>query len=188
MDLVTKRILWDCLNEAKIAYKNGLTGTLILGKYQKIFTALPQYYTLTDFDIHIVTSSDIIKDIEQIKAVLPDFIKGGILSPDILVEIMDSKSLTEMKVKVKKSFKKQKEENNLIQQLTYQVQELQNNLQQSQQVLHKAQQKIESLNEAKLQIEQQKLKLQYQIDDYNAKTERQFKKNKAENDTKRTEI
>jgi hypothetical protein len=33
MDLVTKEILMDCLNEAKIAYKNGLTGTLILGKY-----------------------------------------------------------------------------------------------------------------------------------------------------------
>ena len=188
MDLVTKEILMDCLNEAKIAYKNGLTGTLILGKYQKIFTALPEYYTLTDFDIHIITSSDIIKEMEQIKTVIPDFVKGGIVSPDVIVDIMDSKSLTEMKVKVKQSMKKQKAENNQIQQLTQQVQELQNNLQQSQQELQKAQQKIESLNEAKLQIEQQKIQLQYQIDDYKAKTERSFKENQAENDTKRTEI
>jgi hypothetical protein len=42
MDILTEEILTDCLNEAKIVYKKGLTGTIILGdKYQKIFTALP---------------------------------------------------------------------------------------------------------------------------------------------------
>lgn len=125
---------------------------------------------------------------EQIKAIVPDFVKGGIVSPDIVVDIMASKSLTEVKTKVKQSMKKQKEENNQIQQLTQQVQELQNNLQQAQQQLQQAQTKIESLNEAKLQIEKQKIELQYQIDDFKAKTDRTFKENQAENDTKRTEI
>jgi len=49
---------------------------------------------------------------EQIKAVVPEFIKGGIVPPDILVEIMTAKSLTELKVKVKQAIKKQKAENN----------------------------------------------------------------------------
>ena len=48
--------------------------------------------------------------------------------------------------------------------------------------------KIESLNESKLQIEREKIQLQYQIDDYKNKTDRTFKENQAENDTKRTEI
>jgi len=65
---------------------------------------------------------------EQIKAIVPEFVKAGIVSPDIIMDIMTAKSLTEMKVKVKKSIKKQKEENNQIQQLTQQVEELQNNL------------------------------------------------------------
>jgi len=52
---------------------------------------------------------------EQIKAIVPEFIKGGIVGPDIIVDIMTSKSLTDMKVKVKRSIKKQKEENNQIQ-------------------------------------------------------------------------
>lgn len=188
MDLVTREILLDCLDCAKIVYKDGLTGTLILGKYQQIFTALPEYFTVTDFDIHLITSSEIRKEMEQIKAIVPDFVKGGIVSPDIVVDIMASKSLTEVKTKVKQSMKKQKEENNQIQQLTQQVQELQNNLQQAQQQLQQAQTKIESLNEAKLQIEKQKIELQYQIDDFKAKTDRTFKENQAENDTKRTEI
>ena len=188
MDLVTREILLDSLDCAKIVWKKGLTGSIILGKLQKIFTALPEHFTVTDFDIHLTTSSEIIKEMEQIKAVIPDFIKGGIVSPEIIMDIMTAKSLTEMKTRVRKSIKKQKAENNQIQQLTQQVEELQNNLQQAQQQLQQAQTKIESLNEAKLQIEQQKIQLQYQVDDFKAKTDRNFKETQAENDTKRTEI
>lgn len=189
MDLVTREILLDSLDCAKIVYKKGLTGALILGnKLQKIFTALPEHFTLTDFDIHLITSSEIIKEMEQIKASLPDLIKSGLVGPDILIEIMTSKSLSEMKSVVKKSLRKQKEENNQIQQLTQQLEQMQANLQQTQQQLQQAQSKVESLNEAKLQIEREKIQLQYQIDDFKAKTDRTFKETQAENDTKRTEI
>lgn len=189
MDLITREILLDALNCAKIVYKDGLTGTLILGnKLQKIFTALPKYFTVTDFDIHIITSSELLKEMEQIRATVPEFIKGGIVSPDILMDIMTAKSLTEMKSMVKKSIKKQKAENNQIQQLTQQVEELQNNLQQAQQQLQQAQSKIESLNEAKLQIEREKNQMQFQLDDYKNKTDRTFKESQAENESKRTEI
>lgn len=189
MSLVTREILLDALNCAKIVYKNGITGTIILGnKLQKVFTALPKYYTVSDHDIHLQTSSEIIKEMEQIKAMIPDLIKGGVVPPEMFIEIVTSKSLSDMKSKVKKCIKKQKEENNQIQQLTQQNEELQNNLQQMQKQLQQAQQKIEYLNESRLQIEQQKIQLQYQIDDYKAKTDRTYKENQAENDTKRTEI
>ena len=189
MSLVTREILLDALNCAKIVYKNGITGTIILGnKLQKVFTALPKYYTVSDHDIHLQTSSEIIKEMEQIKAMIPDLIKGGVVPPEMFIEIVTSKSLSDMKSKVKKCIKKQKEENNQIQQLTQQNEELQNNLQQMQKQLQQAQQKIEYLNESRLQIEKQKIQLQYQIDDYKAKTDRTYKENQAENDTKRTEI
>lgn len=189
MDLVTREILLDSLNCAKIVYKDGLTGTLILGnKLQKIFTALPKYFTVTDHDIHIITSAEIVKEMEQIKAIVPEFIKGGIVGPDIIVDIMTSKSLTDMKMKVKLAIKKQKEENNQIQQLTQQLEEAQSQLQQLQQQLQKSEQKLQQLNEAKLQIEQQKIQLQYQVEDFKAKTDRTYKETQAENDTKRTEI
>ena len=59
MDLLTNELLIDCLNIAKIVYKeNGLTGTIILGdKRVRIFTALPEYFTVTDFDIHILSTT-----------------------------------------------------------------------------------------------------------------------------------
>ena len=61
MDTITAEMLLDALNVAKSVYKKGLTGTIILGdKYQKIFTALPEHFTVTDYDIDVITSSDIV--------------------------------------------------------------------------------------------------------------------------------
>ena len=188
MDLNLKEILLDCLNCAKIVYKKGITGVLLLGKLQKVFTALPKYYTLTDFDIHITTSSEIQKEMEQIKALVPDFVKSNIVGPEIIMEIMDSKGLSEMKSAVNKAIRKQKAENNQLQQLTQQNEELQNNLQQMQKQVEQFQKKVEQLNEAKLQLEQTEIQLRNQVEMYKAQTDRAFKENRAENDTKRTEI
>ena len=58
MDLMYKEVNYDLLNLAKIVFKNGITGTLINGtRLNQIFTALPEYYTMTDFDIHIQDST-----------------------------------------------------------------------------------------------------------------------------------
>lgn len=189
MDLVLVEILNDAMNWGKIVYDKGLTGTLILGqKLQKVFTALPKYYTNTDFDIHIITSTEVLKEMEQIKQLIPDFIKSGLVSADIIVDILTSKSLSDMKMKVRQALRKQKEENNQMQQLTQQLEQSQEQLQQLQQQLQKTQNKLEQLNELKLQIEREKIKLQYEVDNFKAKTDRAFKENQAENDTKRTEI
>ena len=77
MDLVTCEMLLDALNEAKIVYKNGLTGTIILGdKFQKVFTALPEHFTLSDYDIHISSSTDVMQDMVKLMQVIPNFIQS----------------------------------------------------------------------------------------------------------------
>lgn len=189
MDLVVTEILLDSLNEAKIVFKNGLKGNIVLGdKYQKIFVALPENFTLTDYDIRITTSTDAIRDIEQIKTIIPEFIKSGALDPSIIMEAMTTKSLTDLKSKVQKALKVQKKENSQLQQLQQQAQQLQQQLQQTTQELQKAQSKIEQLDEAKMQLEREKLKLSTQIEWFKAQTDRNFKNSSAQNDTKRTEI
>ena len=93
MDLVVNEMLLDCLNLAKVVFKNGLKGTLVLGdKYQKVFTALPEYFTLTDHDVRIITSSEAITDIEQVKAVIPEFIKAGNSLKTNEIKILDKSS------------------------------------------------------------------------------------------------
>lgn len=109
MDLVVREVLLDSLNQAKIVYKKGLTGTITLGdKYQKIFTALPEYFTITDYDIHVISSTEIMQDMQTIKSTLPDLIKSGLVSADIIFEALTAKSLTELKYTVKKAIENRK--------------------------------------------------------------------------------
>lgn len=189
MDLIINEILLDCLNEAKIVYKNGLTGTIILGeKYQKVFTALPEYFTLTDFDVRVLTSSDFVKDLEQIKAIIPQFVQVGGLPPDIIIEAVTCKNIPDLKYKVKKALDIQKKENNKVVQLSQQVEDLQKQLQQSTKQLEKANNKIQELNQTKLKLEQQDIKMKYEIEWYKAHTEREYREATAEEQKKRTQV
>lgn len=189
MDLVVMEMLIDCLNTGKIVYKKGLTGTIILGdKLQKIFTALPEYFTVTDHDVRITTSTDVIKDLEWIKSIIPEFVKSQALAPDIILEAATTKSLTDLKQKVQKALKKQKEENDQLGQLSQQVEQLNQQLQQSQSEYQKAANKIEQLNEQKMQLEQAKMQMENELEWFKAKTERDYKETTARNDTQRTKI
>lgn len=189
MDLIVNEILLDCLNLAKIVFKNGLTGTLILGdKYQKIFTALPEYYTLTDHDVRIITSTDIVKDLEQIKSVIPEFIKSGGLPPDIIIEAITSKSIPDLKLKINKALQVAREENNQVVQLTQQVKQLEEQLKGASSQLQKAQSEIEKLNQDKLSLEQNEIQMKYQIEWYKAQTDREYKESISEETKRRTDL
>ena len=189
MDLLTNELLIDCLNTAKIVYKKGITGALILGdKGVKVFTALPEYFTVTDFDIHIASSTNVIQDMELIKQLIPEFIKAGNVDPSIIVEAITSRSLTELKTNVSESLEKQREENNIIAQLQQQVEQLTQELQQAQNQLQQAQSRIESLNEAKLQLEKAKLESESGVNWYKAKADKKYKEGTIENDSKRVEL
>ena len=189
MDLVVNELLLDCLNLAKIVFKNGLIGTITLGdKRQRVFTALPEYFTLTDHDVRVITSSEAIKDIEQIKGVIPEFIKAGNLPPDLIIEALTSKSIPDLKYKVKQALRIQKEENNQIAQLTQQVEQLQNQLKEMSQQLQASQQQVQKLNQDKLQLQQQEMQMKYQIEWYKANTDRTYKEATVEEQKKRTEV
>ena len=189
MDLIVNEMLLDCLNLAKIVFKNGLTGTIILGdKYQKVFTALPEYFTMTDHDIRIITSSDIVRDLEQVKQIIPEFVKSGGLPPDIIIEAVTCKSLPDLKYKIKRAMRKQKEENNQMQQMQQQIQQLQEQLKQASGELQKAQKEVEALNKTKLELEQKEMQMKYKLEWYKADTERTYKQATVEEQKKRTEV
>lgn len=189
MDLVTCEILLDGLNQAKKTYKKGFTGTYILGEeQQQIFTALPEEFTLTDYDIHIISSSEIMQDLQMIKSIIPEFIKNQNISPEIILEALTAKSLTELKYKVNKSIQKQKEENNQIVQLQNQLEQCNQQIQQLQSELQKSQQKVQQLDEKRLNLEYQKMQLEYQVNDFKAKSDNRYKEREMDIEEKRTDI
>ena len=171
MDIAVEEILLDALNLAKIVFKKGLTGTIILGdKYQRVFTSLPEHFTLSDYDVHIVTSSDITRQLEQLKQIVPDLIKAQIMGPELIIDAVTTKSISDFRSKVQKAIKKQKEENNQMMQLQQQNEQMQKELQQIQKQAQQLQNKVEQLNEAKIQLESQKAQMENEVAWYKAKT------------------
>jgi len=98
MDVLTEEMMLDILNVAKVVFKKGLTGVIVLGdKLQKVFTALPEHFTTSDYDVHITTSTDIIKDSEQLRALVPEFVKAQLLDPEVTIDIMTTRDITGIK-------------------------------------------------------------------------------------------
>ena len=119
---------------------------------------------------------------------VPEFIKSGQLPPDILFEVMTSKSLSEMKYKVKKALKIQKEENNQIQQLQQKLEETTQQAQQLQKELQNAQQQIKQLNEQKIKLETDKMNLEYKVDWFKAQTEKSYRERQLDIEEKKVDI
>jgi hypothetical protein len=189
MDLLTREILLDILNLTKCVFKNGISGTLILGeRLNKIFTALPEHYTVTDYDIHITDSAETIKEQETIKQFSMELTKGGMLDPETLIEIMTSTSLTKMKENAKLSITKQKAEQNQLGQLNQQLQQMDQQLKQTTQEAQKLQSEVDKLNQTKLQLEQEKLSFQKQLEWYKAKSDTAYKDQMLELEKKRVQL
>ena len=174
MDLMYKEINYDLLNLAKIVYKNGLSGTIILGnRLSKVFTALPEYFTVTDFDIHIADSSETFQIKQDLKQTSVELIRAGVAGPDILVNILTAKNLTEIRDSINESMAERKAENDQIQQLTEQLKQAEemqknyeNQIKQQQEELNKYQKEIQKNNSEKLEIEKQRVAIEKQkVDD-----------------------
>ena len=189
MDLLTREMLLDILNLTKVVFKNGFTGTLILGeKLNKIFTALPEHYTMTDHDIHIADSAEIIREQELIKQLVIEFIKAKEVDPTIIMEALTATGLTKMKADVNKALDKRRAEANEAGQLQQKVEELDGQLKQAVKEAEKLQKEVERLNQEKLNFEREKLQFQKEIEWYKARSNDAFNKDKVDLDTKRVQL
>lgn len=155
MDTLVSEMLTDALNTARSVYKDGLTGQIILGDRKQIFTLMPKYYSQTDYDVHLINTVDIIKELDLIKQLSIQLSSQNNVDPEILIIVSTSKSLTELKTQLLKSIKEKKIENNQLVKLTQELQQAQQVIEQMQKQLEASTKKINSLNERKLAIEQQ---------------------------------
>ena len=181
MDLVTREILVDILDVCKVVYKEGITGSLILGdRLNAIFTALPEYYTITDFDVHISETSEVLQETETLKQLSFEFTKNNNIDPEIIIDIITSRSLTKMKQDVKTAIKKKRDEDMGTAQMQQQLEQANQQMQQLQQEAQKLQQEVQRLNQEKLAMEKTKLNHEMEIGWFKAKNEKTFKDKEIE--------
>ena len=189
MDNITAALLKDALNAAKISYKHGMMGSIILGnKLQKIFTIDPKYFSFTDYDVHIADNDDIYKDMQKIENITYKFIEAGNVDPDIVLEGISSESISDFKHEVLKSINKKKEENNQLMQMNQQLQEYQSQIQQLQKELEKAQKSSMEAKDKELQLQNKKIENDYEIKNKEVMNQKSKIQNDYEIDKQRTDI
>jgi hypothetical protein len=185
IDLVTKEVLLDSLNLAKIAYKKGISGTIILGnKLSKIFTALPEHYTVTDYDIHIADSAEIMKEQADLKELILMLVKSGNIDASLLVEAFTAKSLTEMKESILNSISKQKLESNQLGQLSQQLEQISNQYKQLEKENSDLKNNLQQAQSQTDRFKQEELDLRR----LEIKNKSDFEKQKIDLDKKRVEL
>ena len=167
MDIVYKEANYDMLNLSKLVWKDGITLTLLLGDKSQIFTALPEYYTVTDFDIHIEDSAKSFQDRQALMTISGELIRGGAADLEDITNIMTASGMTELKRTLDKSIAKKKEENSMVGQLQQQVQqyeqtmkELEKSMQQLQNENQQLNQQLERNSQMKLQLEAQRIAIE----------------------------
>ena len=176
MDSLDRDILMDALDISKQAYKNGLQGELILGKERRTFIALPEHFTMSDFDIHLPSSTKLLQDAEVLKGVIGEFVKSGQYEPDIIMEAITAESITELKQSISEAYKRKEQKENLIGNLQQQIEQLSKQNKEYESELNKMKSKIEALNEEKLKIEREKMEAQIRLDMFKAKSDDDYKK------------
>lgn len=164
MDTIYKETAYDMINLAKLVWPNGLTGEIILGNYSKLFHALPEYYTMTDFDVHVEDSTKSYQNVQSLIAISGELIKSGAADLSDITNIITADSITELKRNIDKSVERKKEENNIISQLQQQVQQYeqahkdwQKSSEEYENRIKDLERKLEKNNESKLQLESQRI-------------------------------
>lgn len=167
MDVLYKEANYDMLNLSKLVWPNGITGTIVLGNKSQIFTALPEYYTVTDFDVHIEDSAKSFQDVQSLRAISGELVRGGAADLSDVTNIMTASSMTELKRNIDRSIAKKKAENDMLNQMQQQIQqyeqsmqELQKNLQAMQQENAQLQKQVESNNQMKMQMEAERIAIE----------------------------
>lgn len=189
MDNVTTELLIDALNACKESYKDGMVGSIILGdSMQKIFTIQPKHFSFTDYDVHISDSSDIVRDIQDIKNITMELIKSGQADIDVVLEAVATESLTEMKDNILKAFGKKKKENNAVQQLQQQLAQMQQQMQQQADEAKKIAAENEQLKAKNTEIDNKKVEYDYEVKKEANKNVSTFNSSKLELDKSRVEL
>lgn len=170
MDQMYREVNYDLLNLAKFVYKHGMNGTIILGdRLVKTFTALPEHYTVTDYDIHIQDSSEVYKLKDNIQMLNTEFIKAQMVDPLMAVDILSAKNITALRKAIEKALKNQKAENDLqgqlkqqVEQLTEQNKQLQKQFNDSQNEVKRLQSQVDASTQAQIELDKKRVAIEEQ--------------------------
>jgi superfamily II DNA or RNA helicase len=147
---------------------------------QHIFKILPKDFTMTDYNIHIKSTSDEFSKVAVIRASISDLIQAQALKPHTLVKVMTTDSLQEMYDILEEEFQRAEEENNKLAQTEKALKDLETQNKDLTNKIKKFDEVQQALDKAKLQLESWKAEKDYEIDKESNSNTKEFNNKKIE--------
>jgi len=182
-DLVMKHILNDLLVMTQKVFEDSpvpFVGSYPERSTQAIFKILPKDFTMTDYNIHVTSTSDEFTKVAMIRSSISDLIQANALKPHVLIQIMITDSLQDMYDILEEEFEIAEEENRKLQEAEKAVKDLQQQNKELQGQVKKYDEVKASLEQAKMQLEKWKAQKDYEIDDRQTRNTKEFNEGKLE--------
>lgn len=177
-DLIMKHILNDMLTMTQKVYEDSpvaFSGSYPERGMQHIFKVIPKHFTMTDYNIHVTSTSDEFTKVSMIRASLSDLINANAVKPHALIKVMTTDSLQEMYEILEDEFEAAEAENRKIAEAEQAIEQLQKENKDLQSKAKKHEEIQAALDKAKLQLDQWKAQKDYEIDDRKVENDKEHK-------------
>lgn len=184
---VCKQAMKDILNASRVAYKDGFSGSYLLGKYgQKIFTLDGSKFAMSDYNIHLTDWEDEKAKLQEIKALSIEFIKQQMVDAEDALDMNTINSVGRLVQHMKNSVRRKKEDT--TQQMESELEQAGQEIDKLSQVIEKLKGQVEQADQAELQLKAKDIEMKAKLKERELSDKKEIEEKKLKNDSKRIEL
>lgn len=187
IDRLMNRGVQGTLDNFKYAYrKKPLRGVYKNGLAMIPFILQPDDFSTTDYKVTVISGGIENAKLLKIQALAKEFATAGTIDPDILVKIINNKSIAEIEFLLSKSIAKKKEEMQSIGQLEQQLEESNKQVKQLEGEIRRLENNAKQQLEGRLALDKTKVANEYELKGKELSLIE--RKNKKDNEVKTKEV
>ena len=158
VDRCLNRTVQKTLDIFKYAYrKKTLQGVYKNGLAMIPFTLAPNEFSMTDYKVSVVSSGIENAKLFKIQQLAKEFVSAGVIDPDVLVKIINNKSIHEVEYILSLATAAKKEENANIQQMQQQLEEANGQINKLQGEINRLENNAKQQLEGRLELDREKI-------------------------------
>lgn len=151
------QLMTDMVNNSQLAWSDGKKGSYIIGDTHLVSFTLPEKKLLSSYNVTIVDDGIEEQKREILNQLSIEFVKNGLVSPDISIKLVSVTSLKEAEELLIDSMEETTNRNQQLQEMQQQIEQLTQQLQTNQKQLNQFDQLKQSVAEQKLKLEEAQL-------------------------------
>jgi len=187
VDRILNRAVQGTLDNFKYSYRNkALQGVYKNGVAMMPFILQPDEFSTTDYKVTVISAGIENAKLMKIQALAKEFVSAGAIDPDVLIKIINNKSIVEIEYLLAKATAKKKEEMQSMGQLEQQLEESQKQVKQLEGEIRRLENNASQQLEGRLELDTKKVENEARFKEKEISLTEA--KNKKDNESKAREL